>query len=445
MTVPTPDAPRRRRRWARILVAQIVIWPVALLGLEAAWRGVLAARGEPYDAAETRETIETALANVDAFVPRLKGEVTDEDMVQRRKERVIHPFTGYDFAGGLDLMNVEVRALRTKRHAGKLEILIVGGSVAQMFCQYGTKPLTAVLQRDPRFADEEIRYLMFGRGGYKQPQQLHMFTYLLSMGFEPEVVLLIDGFNEVALANQNVEVYDAHPAYPSAAHWGHLVRTGGPDAQALGVLFNAHEVRTRMRSVCERALAWPALLSSSVFGHWTLTELDELRQESVHAQKTYEQYVAKKAEFVTNGPDWNRDAREPLAESVAVWAESARLMHDICEAREIVFLHVLQPTLWDPGAKPITPEEKEVGATSKVWLEGVRRGYPLLRMVGAKMTEEGLPFVDGSRFFEDVEETIYVDACHVEHEGNRILAERIGAALLEHWPVGGKSAEAEIR
>lgn len=433
MTTPRIP-PARRSRWKRILAAQLVVWPLALLGLELAYRGFLSANGEPYDAQKVRALVEAAQRNVDAFVPELEGEVTDEDMVQRRKERVIHPFTGYDFAGGLDLLNAEVRMLRGGKHEDAIEILIVGGSVSQMFSQYGAQPLTEVLQRDERLRDQRIRFLNFGRGGFKQPQQLHMFTYLLALGFDPEVVILIDGFNEVALANQNVENYGTHPAYPSASHWGHLVRTGGPDQQALAILFAAYQLRTEVGELCERSLAWPWIFRSSILGRRVIERLAELRQEAVQAQRRYEAYVAKKAEFVTRGPDWNPKLKEPLMESVAVWAESARMMHDLCRERGILFLHVLQPTLWDPGAKPITAEERKVGATSDVWLAGVERGYPLLRMLGAKLAAEGLPFVDGSLFFADVEETIYIDACHVEHEGNRILAEKIGAELLARWP-----------
>ena len=35
--------------------------------------------------------------------------------------------------------------------------------------------------------------------------------------------------------------------------------------------------------------------------------------------------------------------------------------HHLCEPRGILYLHVLQPTLHDPGSKPITPEEQEKG------------------------------------------------------------------------------------
>jgi hypothetical protein len=38
-----------------------------------------------------------------------------------------------------------------------------------------------------------------------------LVAYLLSLGFQPDLVLNIDGFNECALANTNIE-HHVHPA-----------------------------------------------------------------------------------------------------------------------------------------------------------------------------------------------------------------------------------------
>ena len=42
----------------------------------------------------------------------------------------------------------------------------------------------------------------------------------------------------------------------------------------------------------------------------------------------------------------------------------------------------------------------------------------------------GIEFLDASRVFQDVEETLYYDPCHFNEEGNLILAEAIAPAFL---------------
>jgi hypothetical protein len=68
------------------------------------------------------------------------------------------------------------------------------------------------------------------------------------------------------------------------------------------------------------------------------------------------------------------------------------------------------------------------------WKRGVLEGYPLLRGAGAELAARGVPFLDASRTFADVRETLYFDACHFGPEGNRILAEAIAEAFLARLP-----------
>ena len=71
--------------------------------------------------------------------------------------------------------------------------------------------------------------LLCARGGYKEPQQVNALVLLFALGFEPDVVIDIDGFNEVALGNNNQSL-GFHPAFPSASHWSHLAACHAPPA-----------------------------------------------------------------------------------------------------------------------------------------------------------------------------------------------------------------------
>ena len=91
---------------------------------------------------------------------------------------------------------------------------------------------------------------------------------------------------------------------------------------------------------------------------------------------------------------------------------------------------MLQPTLHDPGSKPLTEEEKEFDAIEGVWKQAVLRGYPLLRERGAALAEHGIDFYDASFVFRDVEETLYFDRCHFEPPGMILLVDSITERLL---------------
>jgi lysophospholipase L1-like esterase len=110
------------------------------------------------------------------------------------------------------------------------------------------------------------------------------------------------------------------------------------------------------------------------------------------------------------------------------------MLDSICRGRSIPFLHVLQPTLHDPGSKVATAEEIEKGTLHPRWHEGVVLGYPMLRQAGAELAREGVPFLDLSMLFSDRTDTIYFDGCHFGQKGNELLARRIAAAILETYP-----------
>jgi hypothetical protein len=80
---------------------------------------------------------------------------------------------------------------------------IFGGSVGVWFCQIGAHHLLEGLRRNAFFKDRELIPLCFSHEGYKQPQQLLVLAYFLSIGQSFDLVVNIDGFNEVALSSLN--------------------------------------------------------------------------------------------------------------------------------------------------------------------------------------------------------------------------------------------------
>ena len=85
----------------------------------------------------------------------------------------------------------------------QLLVGIFGGSVGAWFCEVGADRLAARLAAAPAFRGRDVVPLCFSHEGYKQPQQLLVLSYFLSIGQAFDLVINIDGFNEVAMSPLN--------------------------------------------------------------------------------------------------------------------------------------------------------------------------------------------------------------------------------------------------
>ena len=109
-----------------------------------------------------------------------------------------------------------------KTNPNQFVIGIFGGSVGAWFCQIGINRLLDDLKANPYFKGRELVPLCLSHEGYKQPQQLLVLSYFLSIGQAFDLVVNIDGFNEVALASLNHQ-RGLDISMPSAMHLEPLV------------------------------------------------------------------------------------------------------------------------------------------------------------------------------------------------------------------------------
>jgi hypothetical protein len=140
----------------------------------------------------------------------LEGVRLNQSIVER-----FHPFFGFiqkpsaDFRPGFKVNNYgfispyDYPLKKTKNN--QFFIGVFGGSVASDYAifQVQNQILPKYLKQLPGLKDKEFVILSFATGGYKQPQQLLILNYFLALGQELDMVVNIDGFNEVALSNLN--------------------------------------------------------------------------------------------------------------------------------------------------------------------------------------------------------------------------------------------------
>ena len=222
MPEPVPQPPSRGRRLLFILLsALLIVATIEVFSAIAMWvlQTPRPVRPQPPVAA--------VQSGSDESPPPFTG-------FDPRTATIIHPFLGY------------VADHRQIRHSGRslearqlgfpfnkedllhppspetLVVAIVGGSVAQHTYLYAREELLEGLARIERFAGRRIILVNLGEGGFKQPQQLIAIAYLQTLGAHFDLVINLDGFNEVALARTENIGRGTHPVFPRS--W--WLRTG---------------------------------------------------------------------------------------------------------------------------------------------------------------------------------------------------------------------------
>ena len=98
-----------------------------------------------------------------------------------------------------------------------------------------------------------MRLLCVAAGGYKQPQQFLALAYLLAQGTYFDLVINVDGFNELALPAFDNRPRGVAPIYPRAWNW----RVGSlQDAGALKLLAQLTSVDRERREWAARFVDW---------------------------------------------------------------------------------------------------------------------------------------------------------------------------------------------
>lgn len=412
-------------RWKKPLLSLAVLaggLVVAELGL----RGWLALEGRPF----SRQSAVAAIGGIESFAAN-HAEV--ERRLDGRIHRYpgkdkLHPFFAFDAVESKDIPLHHARL--QKENPDDFRVLILGGSVAARFGREGAPRLVELLEADPRLDGRSVEILPYGHASYKQPQQLTQLAYLLSLGVTPDVVLELDGFNEVAIGTNNAE-RGSHPTFPSHDKWLTLTIDITDEPEAVLEAHTLRALRYELLDACGESRNSP-FLGSALFAHVIIKRLEDRRNElSRRADEYVEQLGVREIPPYLLGPSFEGDAMEAARTVVEHWFESSLSTQALCDSRDITYVHVLQPAMHDEGSKPLTEKELERSRIHPSWEAGVVNGYPLMREYGARLRERGIAFHDASDVFVDNEETLYLDCVHFTPRGAEILAERIAPVVLD--------------
>ena len=418
----------RRPRW---IALGVVAAPVVLeLGL----RLLLIISGDAYDASETRAELLAVRSAVLAPIPG--SEADPQDLNPSVRNNVLHPYLGWDAPNRTGQFEDELRYFRSKEARETFDVMIVGGSVAGLVGDTGREALTEALKATGKVGQREVRILNHGRGSFKQPQQILLVCYALGIGYEPEAVVNIDGFNEVALGAENASL-GVSPFHPHWVRLGPLASSGARTPEGLALLAQLRSFQDELVAEIDDAVeGWR--LRSAWLGRWARTRVARLAADRTELQDAVVAELAARAAVGSDdstepdpllGPHFEGGPAASIKALAAGWSAASIQLDAVCKAQGIVYLHALQPTLHDTGMKPLTPGEVEIGKMNPIWRQAVMNGYPQLREAGAVLVGRGIAFVDTSDTFVSLKEEIYYDGCHFRGPGMVMFAERVGREL----------------
>jgi len=326
------------------------------------------------------------------------------------------------------------------RSADTLIVGVFGGSVAYAFPAHGAPALARELRRSGVLGDREVVFVPLALPGFKQPQQLMTLAWFLSLGAEFDLVINLDGFNEVVLpAVENVPK-GVFPLFPRSWYF----RVGPLDPEVRKAMGRVYYLESRRTAHAELFSRPPLRYSATAALAWTVLD----RFDSLVVRRQQARLVkapAETAAFVARGP-----ARIPadegamFAELAAAWRSGSLQMHRLCEGNGIRYFHFLQPNQYVPGSKPIGAAERRLALGDPYGFAApVRSGYPLLQAAGRDLVGAGVRFHDLTRVFAAHDEPLYIDGCcHFSPSAYELVAAAMAQAIASDMAAGGATPRA---
>jgi len=356
----------------------------------------------------------------------------DEVTAERLSYHVLHPYLGFVMEGhkGVEAAHGFSVSYPPEQPAepGTFSVLLTGGSVAAQVRDLIREGLTERLaEREGR--DVPVRLFGGVQAGYKQPQQLMTLTYLLSVGAEFDLVINLDGYNDIALTYSEIMQNGIHPTFPRM--WQHRIDELG-DVASLRRQGQVAFLRERKDTLAQwAATALPA--RSAVVGLFVTRSYIKADRRIASVMQE-EMDSGEELSFEASGPPFGATTTEEQYKlATELWMRSSILMHRVSRANGMRYVHVLQPNQYFEGTKPLSRREREKFFTPHHAIHAaITDNYETLLKMGEDLRVAGIEFVDATRIFETELETMYIDpCCHFNEVGKKRLADFVVDAVLD--------------
>jgi hypothetical protein len=377
----------------------------------------------------------------------VEGNITS--IVNSPSLEVLHPYLGFVFdptkntkglishQGGFSILDygfIDNHTPFYKENEDSIVIGIFGGSVAYYFSVFGVDSLLRQLDASSLFRNKEIKIVRVALGGYKQPQQLMSLTYLLSLGAHFDVVINLDGFNEVALPVAENIPNKIAPFFPRNWYGLSSPLMSYETKILVGELGYLRAIRNKFASLVNNSVLRFSNIMNLI---WLVSDKYLATAISVKQEQLSFSTAQQVASYQQTGPKYTyRDNLTLYRDLASYWSMSSQQMARLCQANEILYWHFLQPNQYVQGSKTLSEEERKIAFNPEmIYKDPAEQGYPALIEAGHELANSNLSnmqFHDLTGIFKSHPESVYRDdCCHLNEHGNEILGDTIGKLMVE--------------
>lgn len=268
-----------------------------------------------------------------------------------------------------------------------VKLFVFGGSTT--FCEEVPDSDTWASQLQKQLAaspeTSHVRVSNYGVASVNSTQEVDRLEYELATGNIPDICIFYDGVNEVMGG-----VYNKNPE-------GTIAETAAQYAK------EKEQKKSRFTRIAQKAALYRVLTARPYGNRFLFPHLSDTAQ------------------------------LESLSErSATVYEKNMLRAKSLCDRYGVRMIACLQPQLYAIEGRPLTAFEQSMIDRPHV---GVKQcfdtAYPKLREALTRLKAGGLETYDLSREFEKADRPIFIDFCHVETEGNRLIADAVKAAAGE--------------
>ncbi|MBE9096564.1 hypothetical protein [Tychonema sp. LEGE 07203] len=373
----------------------------------------------------------------------LEGVRLNQSIVER-----FHPFFGFvqkpsdDFRPGFKVNNYgfispyDYPLKKTKKN--QFIIGVFGGSVASNYgiFEVKNKILPGYLKQVPGLQDKEFVILSFATGGYKQPQQLLILNYFLALGQELDMVVNIDGFNEVALSNLNNK-NKIDLAMPSIQHILPLTQLANNSlsVKAMKTTIRIQETKTQIDRGLESLQHCSFAACDALTSVYVQNLVNNYRKDTIAFEK--ERTKPQKDDggsviYINTNKSVLEDAAafEKMAWN---WAKSSIFMNKVLSASNVPYFQVLQPNQYYQTKRVFGDAEKEIAFNKDTpYAKAVEIGYPALLSKFPNLKKNNVDILNAVNVFDKTKDAVYVDSCcHYNQAGEVVFSNYVGRYILD--------------
>ncbi|NOX84947.1 MAG: hypothetical protein GXO86_03115 [Chlorobi bacterium] len=351
-------------------------------------------------------------------------------------DHILHPYLGFVSipGNGYNRFGFPGPDPLTGKSHDTVNICLMGGSVALGLYHSSMNRLIAKLKKSKAFRKKEFKVIVFALGGFKQPQQLLALNYFLSLGAHYDIVINLDGFNEIVLPYSDNLPFHVYPSYPR--HWN---------------IYSRKRLNTKVQLQLSKQLALKDEESKlaglfiknhfyySNFGLFLWGILNNNKKLAlVQTEEKLRQAIShSESDFQSTGPaETVTDTTRFFAKQAELWRRASTLINDIGKSEGFAYFHFLQPNQYYKNSKKLTKEELQVAFEQGPfsYKTAVQKGYPFLVKNGKLLTGQGINFDDLTLMFKNETRTVYNDkCCHFNELGYNLIADKISGYIVNYF------------